>query len=104
MKYKVKLSDKAYFSIIDIIKFLARVNVIAARKEKVLIFNCINSLCEFPLRHESVPGLKINGRETYKFAIDSGKYVVLYTIIENVVFIYDVLDSRKENKIIKDIL
>ncbi|MCQ2815304.1 MAG: type II toxin-antitoxin system RelE/ParE family toxin [Bacilli bacterium] len=103
MKYKVFISEDARNSILDSMRFLANVNKNSAKKELDNIFKEIHSLEQFPLRHPIVPDLIILGKQTYKFILSSGRYIVLYTVSNTDVFINKFLDARRDNKIINDL-
>lgn len=103
MKYLVKTSETVYFQINDSMSFLARVNKIAAKKDLNEILASIKTLEEFPERNPVVPNLEIIGRKVYKFPILNGRYIILYSIVENKVFVNKFLDSRKDNKIFDDL-
>lgn len=104
MTYKVVISGDAKNSILESMRFLANVNKNSARKELNNIFNEIKTLEEFPMRHQFVENLEILGRRVYKFVLSNGRYIVLYTIDKTTVYIDKFLDSRKENKLVNDLL
>ncbi len=104
MSYKVVVSEDAKNSIMDSMRFLANVNKNSAKKELENIFTQVETLKELPLRHEAVENLTVLGRTVYKFVLSNGRYVVLYTVKNSIVFIDKFLDSRKENKLINDLL
>lgn len=103
MKYLVKTSETVYFQILSSMSFLARANENTAKKTLKEILTSIKTLEEFPERNPVVPKLEIIGREVHKFVILNGRYIILYTIVENKVFIDKFLDSRKDNKIFDDL-
>ena len=104
MTYKVVISEDAKSSILDSMRFLANVNKNTAKKELESIFEQIATLEQFPLRHQTVENLVIFGKQVYKFVLSNGRYIILYTIKQSTVFIDKFLDSRKENKLITDLL
>ena len=104
MKYKVVVSEDAKNSILDSMRFLANVNKDTAKKEMDDIFNQIATLEEFPLRHQTVKNLIIFGKPVNKFVLSDGRYIVLYTVDKSSVCVDKFLDSRKENKLINDLL
>ena len=104
MKYRVLISEDARNSILDSMRFLANVNKNSAKKELDNIFKEIHSLEEFPLRHPAVPGLEILGKQTYKFILSNGRYIILYNVSNTDVFINKFLDVRKNNKILNDLI
>lgn len=100
MTYKIEISENAKFSILDIFNFLAVVDKKAAIKHKNQIFESIYSLAQFPYRHEFFD----RESQIFKFVIANGKYIIFYKILDDkIVYIYDVLDSRKDNKIVDDL-
>lgn len=104
MNYKVVISEDAKNSILESMRFLASVNKNTAKKELDSIYDQIASLKEFPLRHQTIENLTILGKQVFKFVLFNGRYIVLYTIDKSNVFINIFLDSRKENKLIADLL
>ncbi len=104
MKFEICVSQDAMDSITDSIRFLSLVNKDKARKELTSIMNSIHSLDEYPLRHQIVPDLAILDRQIRRFVVSKGRYVILYYVIKNTVFICKFIDSRKDNKIVNDLL
>ena len=104
MNYKVVISENVKQSILDSIRFLAKVNKNTAKKELDLIFDQIRTLEEFPLRHQVIENLVILGKQVHKFVLPKGRYIVLYTIDQSTANVIKFLDSRKENKLIADLL
>ena len=100
MTYKIEISEDAKFSILDIFSFLAVIDKKAAINDKDQIFKSIYSLDQFPFRHEFLD----RESQIFKFVIANGKYIIIYRILDDkVVYIYDVLDSRRDNKILVDL-
>ncbi|MCQ2802241.1 MAG: hypothetical protein MJ225_00930 [Bacilli bacterium] len=104
MIYKVVISEDAKNSILDSIRFLANVNKNSADKELSVIFKEIKSLEEFPFRYQVVEGLTVLGKQIRKFVLPNGRYIVLYSVNETTVFVDKFLDSRRENKLVSDLI
>ena len=48
--------------------------------------------------------LVILGKQTYKFILSNGRYIILYNVSNTDVFINKFLDARKNNKILNDLI
>ena len=102
--YEVQISQRAFTSLIECISFVKRVSPESADSLYREIMVAIQSLSTLPKRNPEVEGLKIQNNPTRKMIINNGRYVILYRIDGDKVIVYDVLDSRKDNKTISALL
>lgn len=99
-KYEIQISQRAFTSLIECVSFVKRVSPESASSLYQEIMEAIQSLSTLPKRNPEVVGLTIQNIPTRKMVINNGRYIILYRIDGNQVIIYDVLDSRKDNKAI----
>ena len=99
-KYEIQISQRAFTSLIECVSFVKRVSPESANSLYQEIMEAIQSLSTFPKRNPEVVGLTIQNIPIRKMVINNGRYIILYRIDGNQVIIYDVLDSRKDNKAI----
>ena len=103
-KFNVKLAKRAEKMLLAHTKFIAQVNLSAARR-LVLEFKKIEARLtenpyQFPYADElDVPGIP---PETYRKCLFDGRYKALILIEEHVVFIDAVIDCRQENSSLYD--
>ena len=102
--YKVQISQRAFTSLIECISFVKRVSPESSDNLYREIMEAIQSLSTLPKRNPEVESLKIQNNPTRKMIINNGRYIILYRIDGNQVIIYDVLDGRKDNKVIGALL
>lgn len=102
--YVVYISQRAFTSLIECVSFVKRLSPESAENLYREIMASIQSLSTFPKRNPEVDGLKIQNNPTRKMIIDGGRYIILYRIDGNQVIVYDVLDSRRDNKVISILL
>ena len=102
--YVVQISQRAFTSLIECVSFVKRLSPESAESLYREIMASIQSLSTFPTRNLEADGLKIQNIPTRQMIIDGGRYVILYRIDGNQVIIYDVLDSRRDNKAISVLL
>lgn len=95
--YRIIISHKAYSNITECVLFVKNVSVEAARELYDEIMTSINSLTSFPNKYPEVDGLLIRQSKIRKMVIHNGRYIILYKVDNEIVFIYDILDSRKDN-------
>ena len=92
----IEISTRAYFSIKECVSFVNNVSNIAAKELYKEILSSINSLTIYPNKYPEVDGLSIKNAVIRKMTIHKGRYAILYKLEGNVIFIYDVIDIRKE--------
>ena len=102
-KYKVIISSRAYSNILECVSFVKKVSLEAAQKLYKEIITTINSLSDFPDRYPEINGFKLAGNPIRKLLLDDGRYAILYQVISKDVLIYDILDNRKDNKLLSHI-
>ena len=100
-KFKIVISQKAYSSITECVMFLNNVSNAAAVELQQEILKSIKSLETMPNRYPVIEDLKIKETNIRKMTIHNGQYVILYKVEAAEVFIYDILDVRKDNDVIK---
>lgn len=94
-RYKVIISDKAMSMLASHVRFLAQVSVNAASKLKAEIIKEMKSLDYMPesysrLTDEYIPPNK------YRKRLVSKRYLLIYQIIDDTVYIDYVLDCRQD--------
>ena len=98
---KVSITQRAFSSISEHVLFLRSVSLEAAKELYEEIMTSLRSLSSFPERFPEIQGLRIAGARIRKMSIHNGHYVALYKVDGDTVVIYDVIDSRKDNSILK---
>ena len=98
---KVSITQRAFSSICEHILFVRNVSLEAAKELYEEIMTSLRSLSSFPERFPEIQGLRIAGARIRKMSIHNGHYVALYKVDGDTVVIYDVIDSRKDNSILK---
>ncbi|MFA4885130.1 MAG: type II toxin-antitoxin system RelE/ParE family toxin [Desulfotomaculaceae bacterium] len=95
--YKVIVSDRAKDMLVQHVRFVAQINLQAANKLRAEIIEAVKSLESFPERNSwlSDPVLLEN---KYRKMIISRRYLLIYQIKGNVVFIDYILDCRQDYK------
>jgi hypothetical protein len=96
-QYKVIVSDRAKDMLMQHVRFVAQINLQAANKLRAEIIEAVKSLESFPERNSwlSDPVLLEN---KYRKMIISRRYLLIYQIKGNVVFIDYILDCRQDYK------
>ena len=94
-KYKVIVSDRAKRMLGLHIRFMAQVNKEAAAEKKKEIMAALRSLRQMPQRFPYFEGLYITPNKYHKMFIEK-RYLVLYQIQDDTVYIEYILDCRKE--------
>ena len=94
MKYKIIISSYASKEMINHVNFLAKVNEQAAQKLKKEIMKDINSLVSMPQRNTFLWSDLVQPNK-YRKMLSSKRYLIIYQIIEDSVFIDDIIDTRQ---------
>ena len=95
--YKISISQRAFSDITECVLFVKNVSKVAANDLYNEIMESIKSLSTFPNKYPEVDGLLIRQSKVRKMTIHNGRYFILYKVDDGVVYIYDILDSRKDN-------
>ena len=95
MKYTVIVSDTAKRQIASHIAFLANVSKDAARSTKSVIMKALRSLEEMPKRYPFLDEELLPKNKYHKMFVES-RYLVLYQIKDNVVFVDYMVDCRQD--------
>ena len=95
-KYSVNVDPSANDRMIDHVRFLAKVSVPAAERLYTTIETAIASLQDNP---ESCPLYTMHGFNDVKlrYKLCGKRYRIVFEIIENDVFIYDIQDCRQDS-------
>ena len=99
-EYKIDITQRAYSDIYECVLFVKNVSLEAAKNLHEEIINSINSLSSFPNKYPEIEDLKIRESTVRKMPIHNGRYVILYKVEKDVVVVYDILDTRKDNFIL----
>ena len=99
--YKIIITQKAYTDIAECLLFVRQVSEEAAKNLYNEIINSINGLKSFPNAHPCIEGLNISGVNVRKIPIHKGRYLIIYKVDGEYITIYDIIDSRKDNSILK---
>jgi hypothetical protein len=99
-EYNVDLSRRAERMLLQHTEFLARVSPVSARRfirsSKVVKNKLADDPCQFPFADElDVPGIPL---KTYRKCLFDGRYMALFIVEGDNVFIDAVIDCRQENK------
>ena len=100
-EYKILITQRAFSDIRECVLFVKNVSYEAAKDLYNEIITKINSLKDFPNSYSEIDGLTIRGTKIRRMPIHNGRYLVLYKVETDLVTIYDVIDSRKDNSILK---
>ena len=95
MKYTVIISDTAKRQIASHVAFLANVNKDAAKNTKSAVMKALRSLQEMPKRYPFLDEELLPKNKYHKMVVES-RYLVLYQIKDNVVFVDYVVDCRQD--------
>ena len=99
-KFKVVISQRAFTSIFECVSFVKKVSIKSAENLYKEIMTAINSLSTNPNRNPEIKDLAIRQVPIRRMIICDGRYGIIYKINNNdEVFIYDVLDNRRDNKL-----
>ena len=94
-KYRVIISDRAKRMLGEHIRFLAQVNKEAAAAKKKEIMSALRSLNRMPQRFPYFEELYITPNKYHKMFIEK-RYLVLYQIQDDTVYVEYILDCRKD--------
>ena len=100
-EFKVSITQRAFSSISEHMLFVRNVSLEAAKKLYEETMTSLRSLSSFPERYPEIQDLRIAGARIRKMPIHNGRYVALYKVDGDTVVVYDVVDSRKDNSILK---
>ncbi len=96
-RYMVIVSDRAADMLLSHIRFIAQANIEASDRLRIEIIEAAKSLEQFPERNPwlSDPVLPVN---KYRKMVISRRYLLIYQIRDDVVFIEYILDCRQNYK------
>ena len=94
-KYKVIVSDRAKRMLGTHIRFMAQVNKDAAKTKKQELMEAMRSLERMPQRFPFFEEAYIPTNKYHKLFIEKW-YLVLYQIQDDTVYVYYILDCRKD--------
>lgn len=100
-EYKIVITQRAFSDISECVLFVNIVSNEAAKKLYQEIISSLNSLKTFPDAYPNIEGLTIVGTNIKRMPIHNGRYLILYKVEGELVTVYDVVDSRKDNSILK---
>ena len=100
-KYKIVITQKAFSDINECVLFVNAVSNDAAKALYAEIMKAVHSLESFPESYPFIEGLTIGVSKIRRMPIHGGRYLMIYKVEKDIVTIYDVLDSRKDNSILK---
>lgn len=100
-EFKIFITQRALSDIAECVLFVNNVSNDAAKNLHSEIIFKINSLKEYPNIYPEIEGLTIRGVKIRRMPIHDGRYLVIYKVEADLVTIYDVIDSRKDNSILK---
>ena len=100
-EYNIVITQRAFSDITECVLFVKNVSSEAANNLFNEIITKINSLKSFPNSYPEIEGLTIGGTKIRRMPIHNGRYLILYKVETDLVTIYDVVDSRKDNSILK---
>ena len=101
-KYNIVISQRAFTSVFECVSFVKKVSFESSEKLFKEIMSAIDSLSTYPNRNPEINGLTIRQVPIRRMMICDGRYAIIYKIDNNnEVFIYDVLDNRRDNKLFR---
>ena len=100
-EYKILITQRAFSGITECVLFVNNVSNDAAKSLHNEIISKIDSLKDFPNSYPEIEGLTIGGVKIRRMPVHNGRYLVLYKVETDLVTICDVVDSRKDNSILK---
>ena len=98
---KVSITQRAFSSITEHMLFVRNVSLEAAKELYEETMTSLRSLSSFPERYPEIQDLRIAGARIRRMSIHDGRYVALYKVDGDTIVVYDVVDSRKDNSILK---
>ena len=93
--YSVVVSERAAQMLVSHASFLANVNVEAANRPTSEFVETANSLRNMPQRHPWLRGDYIP-RNTYRFALFEKRYMLIFQIVDDIVYVDYVVDCRQD--------
>lgn len=99
--YKIRITQRAFSDITECVLFVNHVSNEAAKRLHEEILASIASLETFPNAYPDIEGLKIGEASIKRMPVHKGRYFVLYKVEGDQITIYDVIDSRKDDSILK---
>ena len=100
-KFTINITQRAFSAITECVLFVSNVSTEAAETLYKEIINSISNLQDFPNAHSDIEGLTIAGEKIKKLLIHNGRYYVLFKVQKETVTIYDLIDSRRDNSVLK---
>ena len=95
IEYKVVVSEKAKRMLGLHIRFIAQVNSNSAKTHKKKIITALHSLAHFPQRFPFFDEIYVPKNKYHKMYVEK-RYIVLYQIQDNIVYVDYILDCRKD--------
>jgi len=93
-KYVINILPFAEDDLFEIVTYFKDINPEVSKNIYMKIKGRINSLVEFPEKGSLVPELEKQGFLKYRQLIE-GNYRIIYSILEDSVFIHLIVDSRR---------
>lgn len=93
--YSVVVSERAAQMLVSHASFLANVNVEAANRLTSEFVETANLLRNMPQRHPWLRGDYIP-RNTYRFALFEKRYMLIFQIVDDIVYVDYVVDCRQD--------
>ena len=100
-KFDIQITQRAFADLKECVLFVNNVSNEAAIGLHKEIMEAISNLRFFPNAYPDIEGLTIGGLKIKRMPIQNGRYIVLYKICNNVVTVLYIVDSRKDNSILK---
>ena len=97
MKYKIVVSPLALNMLDDILKFIAISNYKKADETRKKIIQGIRQITVFPYKHP-VLFFKDYLKNNYRKVVVDNKYLVIYQVIKNTIYVEYIVDCKQENK------
>ncbi len=97
----IKVNKRPFADIRECVLFVNNVSNEAAKELYDETITSISSLGTFPNAYPDIEGLGIGGTSIKRMPVHRGRYLVLYKVETDEVTIYDVIDSKKDNSILK---
>lgn len=98
---KISITQRAFSSITEHMLFVRNVSLEAAKELYEETMTSLRYLSSFPGRYPEIQDLRIAGARIRKMSIHNGRFVALYKVDGDTIVVYDVVDSRKDNSILK---
>lgn len=95
IEYKVVVSDKAKRMLGMHIRFIAQVNSNSAKEQKKKLMTALRSLAHFTQRFPFFDEIYVPKNKYHKMYVEK-RYIVLYQIQDNTVYVDYILDCRKD--------